>query len=34
MRSDDKQTLAAAILCLCPWLAVLVIAAMICEIMR
>lgn len=34
MPSNDKQTLAAMALCLCPWLAVLVVIKAICEIMR
>lgn len=31
---NDKQTLAAMLLCLTPWLAVLVAVKLICEAMR
>lgn len=32
--NNDKQTLAAMLVCLAPWLAVLVAVKLICEAMR
>ena len=34
MTTKDKQTLAAALLCLCPWFTVLCVLRLICELMR
>lgn len=32
--NDDAKTIAAMLLCLCPWLAVLVAVKLFCEVMR
>lgn len=34
MRSDDAQTIAAVLLALNPWLAILLLIRVICELMR
>jgi hypothetical protein len=34
MTPDDKQTLLAMLLCLCPWLGVLVVVKIVSELAR